>query len=943
MITAYHAKYYAHLLTQKSISGDIDSISQSLLSAAVDINPHQIEAALFAFSSPLSKGVILADEVGLGKTIEAGLVICQYWAIGKRKIIVVCPAALRKQWSMELSEKFGLDNEILDAKNFNSYIREGKNSFEQKKIIICSYNFAARKSLEIKRHGFELAVIDEAHKLRNVYKSSSKTAITIKETFSNVKKLLLTATPFQNSLMELYGLTSVIDEEIFGDKKTFRSEYINEENYSDLRKRLMAYYKRTLRNDVKEYINFTKRLPLTQKFDATDMEQELYKQVSEFLRKDNLYSVPFNQRMLTTMIVRKILASSTFALIGTLQTIKARLEKMLSDNTYEQINIEQLIDEDDFDVFDEYLDEEEQEQNPQDIKINIAALKEEIATIEKFISLAKQIKQDSKSEALLQALESAFDKLPDLGANKKALIFTESTRTQKYLHDFLSNYGYKNKITIFNGSNADAESNAIYDQWCKENAYNGKACGIKAADRRMAIVDYFKNSAEIMIATEAAAEGLNLQFCSLVVNYDLPWNPQRIEQRIGRCHRYGQKSDVVVVNFVNQRNYADTRVFDLLMDKFHLFNDIFGASDEILGQTDAMDFERRIYDIYQECRNEDEIALAFEKLQADMQAEIDERMNDIKNQVLENFDIDVQERLKLAKENTNAFLNRYQHIFWTLTKYILKDVADFNDSDFTFFLNEKIGETPKGKYDLTLQSLDGYPYRLSHPLAQYVLNKAFSLEAPQCTIIFSENSGTYNVSLPEHIKGQSGYMVMSKLSVTAFDEEQHTLFTAFTKDGIFLTQEECERLFLCGGVIQNNVDITSDILHKLEGNVKQHVKSTLSTIDNRNLIFFRAEEERIFRWEKDFVENLEKELDTIKRQIREYERLSRIAENMAEKLELTKKIEELERTKRKKRNELADKEDEIISHRKQQITDLEQRMIQQSHNKDIFVIGWKVK
>ena len=103
-----------------------------------------------------------------------------------------------------------------------------------------------------------------------------------------------------------------------------------------------------------------------------------------------------------------------------------------------------------------------------------------------------------------------------------------------------------------------------------------------------------------MIATEAAAEGLNLQFCSPVVNYDLPWNPQRIEQRIGRCHRYGQKYDVVVVNFVNQRNYADVRVFNLLLEKFHLFDDVFGASDDVLGQADAIDFEKRIWEIYQE-------------------------------------------------------------------------------------------------------------------------------------------------------------------------------------------------------------------------------------------------------------------------------------------------------------------------------------------------------
>lgn len=168
MISQIQAKYYAHLLMQQSVGDDIGSLSQSLLSATVDINPHQVDAALFAFRSPFSKGVILADEVGLGKTIEAGLVICQLWAIGKRKIIVICPAALRKQWSYELTEKFGLANDILDAKNCNAMLRSGSNPFDQKKILICSYQFAAKHQMDLSAMGLDLAVLDEAHKLRNV-------------------------------------------------------------------------------------------------------------------------------------------------------------------------------------------------------------------------------------------------------------------------------------------------------------------------------------------------------------------------------------------------------------------------------------------------------------------------------------------------------------------------------------------------------------------------------------------------------------------------------------------------------------------------------------------------------------------------------------------------------------------------------------------------------
>lgn len=946
MITRYHAIYYARVLAQRAIGDNIDSLSQSLLNAAVDINPHQIEAALFAFRSPLSKGIILADEVGLGKTIEAGLVLCQYWAIGKRKIIVVCPAAIRKQWSFELTEKFGIDNEILDSKNYNEYVRIGRNPFDNKKVVICSYNFAARKKDEIRLFGFDLAIIDEAHKLRNVYKKNSVTAHAVREALENVKKLLLTATPFQNSLMELYGLTSIIDENIFGDAKSFRANYVYEENYSELQMRLAPYYKRTLRKDVVEYINYTKRLPLTQKFDSTDLEFELYTKVSEFLRSDNLYSIPVKQKMLTTMMVRKILASSTYALLGTLATIKARLEKMLEENKYQQFDLNEIFDEDEI----ELLNENEEDNIDSDANlptedeiIDTKQIQKEIAAIQSFINLAEQIKHDSKAKALLIALQKAFEQIELIGANRKALIFTESKRTQAYLKEFLEQNGYRGKIVIFNGSNSDKQSNEILEAWLKANAYTGKISGIRAADRRAAIVDYFKDKAEIMIATEAAAEGLNLQFCSLVVNYDLPWNPQRIEQRIGRCHRYGQKSDVVVVNFVNQRNYADLRVFELLNDKFKLFSDVFGASDEILGQIDGVDFEKRIWLIYQECRTEDEISAAFEKLQAELESEINMRLENVKEQVLKTFDVEVQERLKLAKEHTCAFINRYEYIFWELTKFILGDKAVFNDSNHSFILKERVGESPKGKYCLiTSKETEGIPYRLSHPLAQYVLEQASAIKVTGGKVIFSPSDTKLNVILPEGLKGKSGYLLLSSLDVSAFDTEQYSLFTAYTDDGQPLSQELCEKLFLCAGREVKPTGLTPVQQRKLKESAEQHRKGKLQQIDSRNLLYFKEEEERIFQWEKDMINSLEKELDTIKRQIREQERLIRNAVTIEEKIAATKKLEQLESFKRRKRNELADREDEIANKRRKLLAELDSRMIKQTHHEDLFAIEWQI-
>lgn len=945
MITRYHAKYFALILSQKSVNGDLESITQSLLSSTVDINPHQIDAALFAFRSPLSKGIVLADEVGLGKTIEAGLVLCQYWSTGKKKIIIVCPAALRKQWEAELQDKFGIKSEILDTKNFNAYRTEGKNPLRPNRVIICSYNFAGKHKGDIVQHGFDLAVVDEAHKLRNVYRKSARTAADVRDALYGVKKLLLTATPFQNSLLELYGLTSVIDDHLFGSEKSFRSEYGKGENLADLRRRIAPIFTRTLRKDVREYINYTNRLPLTQKFNATDDEYALYHSVSEFLRRDDIYSVPAAQKKLTTMIIRKILASSTFALIATLTHIKARLERMLEEqkqldfkpeDIVDDIDEWQTIEEDEDDAAfvheDDLFDEEE---------INIPKLKEEIKTLEGFIEKAKNIKHESKAHALLTALKESFKKLAEEGAERKALIFTESTKTQAYLREFLEQNGYDGKVVLFNGKASEPQTSEIYRRWCEENPE--RVSGIKAADRRAAIVDHFRHKAEIMIATEAASEGLNLQFCSLLLNYDLPWNPQRIEQRIGRCHRYGQKFDVVVVNFINIRNYADVRVFELLSNKFKLFDDVFGASDEVLGRADTIDIESRIWEIYQQCRTEEEINAAFERLQADMQEEIDERMDAIRAEVMENFDINVQEHLRTRKDDTGAFLNRYQHIFWELTKFVLSREAVFNDTNHTFMLRTPVAGQRRGKYALLNNATDAQPYRLNDPLAQHVLNTALSLNLQETAEIeFDETALTMNANLPEYLHGQQGYLILGRLSVSSIDEEQYTLFNAVTDDGRRLTQEDCEKLFLNGGREVGDVTISDTIRKALLKDIQQHNKAKLQSIDSRNLTLVKQEEERIYAWERDMLDGIEQELSTVKKAIQQAERDSRSATSVSEKQEALRKVDELNRKKRRLRNELEDREDEIAGKRRQMLEELESRIIQSTQSETLFIIHWKI-
>ena len=334
--TRYHASYFAYQLTKQCSAHQLEKLSKSIFNATVDLNPHQIDAALFAFRSPLSRGAILADEVGLGKTIEAGLIVSQLWAERRRRILCIVPAALRNQWQGELADKFFIGSLILESKNFKRLVKDGiRNPFEQRdKIVICSYHFARNRETEVAALPWDLVVIDEAHRLRNVYKKSNKIARALKSVVGMRPKVLLTATPLQNSLMELYGLVSFVDPHVFGSEGSFRDQFARRSNdmraayFQSLRSRISPICQRTLRKQVTQYIRYTNRVSLTQDFTPTDDEVNLYEAVSAYLQRPEAFALPASQRTLMTLVLRKILASSSFAIAATLGRLIKRLDAM---------------------------------------------------------------------------------------------------------------------------------------------------------------------------------------------------------------------------------------------------------------------------------------------------------------------------------------------------------------------------------------------------------------------------------------------------------------------------------------------------------------------------------------------------------------------------------------------------------------------------------------
>ena len=962
MSSLFHAKLLAHELTLRHASSEMDKLIPTLMGARVDLNPHQIDAALFAFRSPLSKGVILADEVGLGKTIEAGIVLAQKWAERKRAICIITPASLRTQWQQELSDKFALPSVVLDRQLFETVQNAGhSNPFITEKIVIVSYDFARKKADLLRQVAWDVAVIDEAHRLRNVYKKNNTVAKELQRALMDAPKLLLTATPLQNSLHELYGLVSFIDPHIFSDIKTFRAQYtrpgqIGEESFADLKARLAPVCKRTLRRQVLEYVRYTERRAHTQDFTLSPEEEDLYHQVSSYLQQEKLWALPSGQRSLMVLVLRKLLASSSYAIAGALKTMLERLDFILHNyaawkngETSESPILE------DFEGARLTLEEEPALYGTPGHTIPMPheekAIREEMKALRTMLFQAEGITDNAKGKALLQALDTGLSMTRELGGAPKAIIFTESRRTQKYLYDLLADNGYAGQVLLFNGTNNDKRATAVYAEWKKRHEGTGKVTGSRDVDVRAALVEEFRDRASILIATEAASEGVNLQFCSLVINYDLPWNPQRVEQRIGRCHRYGQKHDVVVVNFLNRNNAADKRVFEILSEKFRLFNGVFGASDEVLGSIESgVDFEKRIAEIYQTCRTPEDIQASFDALQASLAQEIEEGLTAARQNLLEHFDAEVAEKLHVYKAKVAASLDRHERRLWELAHIMLHAApgakAGFDESRLAFTLEQAPAKTlPAGRYALKNPREGDQHFHAAHPLAVWMVERAKAAALPEAELAFDLSGSGKNIAVLEALKGQGGLLAVSRLTLTALESEDRLLFAGCTDAGETLDAELTRRLFELPARVAALTPPRplADVLPPLlEDSLEAQRKAVLTAASERNALFFEEEMDKLERWAEESKQHLEFQIEDMDRAIRQHKADARKAASLDAKVAAQRYVKVLEGKRNDMRKRLFEAQDNVEERKDDLLNAVEARLRQAVEEERLFVVRWSV-
>ena len=942
--TDYQSKFWANQLVLQNASDSVESLSRSIANARVELNPHQVDASLFAFRSPLSKGVILADEVGLGKTIEAGIVILQKWAERKRNILLILPATLRTQWQQELADKFFLPSIVLEAKTFNEFKKEGNpNPFNQKnRIVICSYHFASNKARELAGVKWDLVVIDEAHRLRNVYKTSNKLAKNIRQAVMPYPKILLTATPLQNTLLELYGMVSFIDDHVFGDQKTFRDQFVNiiddQSRNIQLRERIKPICTRTLRKQVLEYVPYTKRISKLHEFTPTDEEHKLYEEVSAYLQKDVLYALPAAQRQLMTLVVRKLLASSTVAIAQTLRRLISRLEDSLAEIEPELAEDFEGLDE----IAEEWSEDEEEADDVKAAPVDQSLLKQELEQLRGYLKMAETIQHNTKGDALLKVLKEAFRVVEESKAAHKAVVFTESKRTQKFLYDLLSANGYEGKVAMLNGENNDDRSKEILKEWKVRHEGTEKVTGLRTVDMKAAVVEEFRDRATILIATEAAAEGVNLQFCSLVVNYDLPWNPQRIEQRIGRCHRYGQKHDVVVWNFKNMRNAADQRVYQLLSEKFRLFDGVFGSSDEVLGALESgVDIEKQIAQIYQNCRTPEQIQFAFDDLQTKLEEKVSSGILQAKKAIIDNLDEEVAARLKIHERNTKHSLDERGRWLYEVTRHELNGDAAFDGVLPRFEYKGSLGKP--GFYHMQWPEADKHNdifFRQEHALAQAVIQKALDRPLEAATLVLDYSAYPAKITALEPFIGKSGFMRVSKLTVKSFETIEYLLVAAVADDGQVIEEElACKLLNIPARVDDLSMAAPQD---KLEAVTKTLHSHRQEEIEKRNSQFFDEEVSKLDLWSEDLKAGLEVEIKDIDKEIREQKKEAAKVTDVKDKLEKQKELRKLEQKRKTMRQRLYEEQDKIDAQRDEMIARVEQQLASKVDVQEIFTIRWQL-
>ena len=403
---------------------------------------------------------------------------------------------------------------------------------------------------------------------------------------------------------------------------------------------------------------------------------------------------------------------------------------------------------------------------------------------------------------------------------------------------------------------------------------------------------------------------------------------------------------MVVVNFLNKKNEADLRVYQLLDEKFSLFKGVFGSSDEVLGAIESgVDFEKRIAAIYQDCRRPEEIKTAFDQLQLELNFEINEAMTSTRRKLLENFDDEVRDKLKIRETTSQAILNRFERQLMQLTRHELNGHARFEgDSGFELVSQpfSGTGGVPLGLYELPRRSGEAHLYRLGHPLAEQVIDRAKSRELPLAEVKFRYADHEGKISILEPLRGKSGSLAVSQFTVEAMEQaEDHLILAACTDEGELLDEEQSRRILTLPASISSHL-LGLPSPANLDALVLARKKEIQRQVSERNARFYEAEAAKLDGWADDLKVGLEREIKEFDRQIKDTRRASATALSLEEKLEGQKRIKAIEGQRNEKRRSLFEAQDAIDQQREGLIAGIEGKLVATSRTQELFTFRWNL-
>ena len=825
-----HRRFEAEDLVRLRRSSERRRYAASQRLGRIDPNPHQIDAVMFALRRIPEGGCILADEVGLGKTIEAGLVVAQVMAEGAERVLIVVPKPLLGQWQDELYTLFGIS--ALEAADARCEITAPG-------VFLVGREYAGSSAGSARLAAappFDLCVIDEAHEMfAGIYRrfdrfggydessGAAQTAHRVRKLIGPAPVLLLTATPIQNSLEELWGLLHYVERTgtLVGSLPTFKALFCAGQDgrrlvpgqAPELRRRLAEVVQRTLRHQAQEFLDqpFVGRRAKLYEYSMSAEEKQLYDDVTNYLLSPSLNAFQGRSRQLLLIGFHRLMASSTAALANSLERVAERLRRMRqgSPDAEPAHLMESLTSDLDDDEMPEIEDEEDER-----VGERSATIDDELRRVEDFVRRARSLPHDSKALSLVQVVRSIGDRR---GGNAKLVVFTESLTTQEFLRDLLIEHaGLEDiEITLFRGHNDSPRARQALRRWQDEVGRHLPKHNLPSPDIavRLALVHEFKTRSRVFIATEAGAKGLNLQFCDTIVNYDLPWNPQRIEQRIGRCHRYGQKRDVTVVNFLAEDNETQRLTLEILTQKLDLFGDVLDMSDSVLHEarskrseelTTALgpDFEQQLNRIWERARSIDEVEEELRRLRESMEdrrRELDRVREHTTGLIETRFDDSVQQAFRRIADELPAMLA-------TLDADLERVVTDYLRANGI----RHASEVHKRRRLIRIPASERLPGALSKGLSVAAghadaleefdaLHVAHPLVRAAVDDARRTGSGTFSVrfrltelapEVLERRRGSRGRLALSLVSYRGFEPEDRLVATAVFEDSAVLRPAE---------------------------------------------------------------------------------------------------------------------------------------------------------